>query len=246
MLSVCEDIQLSSNVVCAQVLEEIEGRSFVSDEWGQIAVDMSDDEREFAFDLHTWFLSWRLKGVLQIKKLLCSVDMQEENRFGVLNRDNIWLNCFSVMGAAVENYNVRASLFRQNQKIISEIKRFALVAEQLRQKADIKNKCESFLDLPEGWDGYSAKKISRDVVDDVVQFVDLIPSEIALPKIGASAGNEILCKWKNKENLVLISFFGDGKCHGYAKIRGQKDRKGNILLSGGSIDEKILSWIKYF
>jgi len=115
-----------------------------------------------------------------------------------------------------------------------------------RMLANTISDCESYLELEENWDGYGAPKISKAVVDEVIEFICTIPRGYKLPNTGPSADNEILCSWRKKTDVVMISFFGDAKCHCYAKVSGEKYYVNNIELKAGEINHKILEFIKNF
>lgn len=246
MQVVCDKASMYENIISRQVLDSSQEQMCSSGGWGQLFLDVAGDKLNVSdYLLHYSLPKKKSLFVGIFKEYIDSINILTGECSDVLV-DDFFSNRVVVAKGVTSIVDTSGFFLRRSEMILNEIEESTQILQCWIQKADIKKKCESFLDLPEGWDGYNARMITRNVIDDVIQFIDLIPSSLKLPRVGASAGNEILCKWKDRSNIVYISFFGDGKCHGYAKIDGEKDRKGNISISGGTIDEKILSWIKYF
>lgn len=63
----------------------------------------------------------------------------------------------------------------------------------------------------DGWDGYDASKIDEDIIDDVLKFINLLPTNLSLPEIIPEPGGEIAFEWyKDKWHVFTASISAHG------------------------------------
>lgn len=74
----------------------------------------------------------------------------------------------------------------------------------------------SYIDLPEGWDGYHAVPASLDAVVDAFTFLSARPSDILLPFPQLSSDGEVGLYWRTHEVYAEAGFYGDGLFSYYA------------------------------
>ncbi|MBI3530381.1 MAG: hypothetical protein HY067_20740 [Betaproteobacteria bacterium] len=88
------------------------------------------------------------------------------------------------------------------------------------QKAEVT--IDSFGSLEEGWDGYSAIRVSEAAIEQAKLFLRLIPVRVPIPKVTLSSGGEIAFYWKHGDSYSEIGLNGDGTYYYFAEIRGKR------------------------
>lgn len=109
------------------------------------------------------------------------------------------------------------------------------------KKADISpsarliGKLTSYLELDDGWDGYSGERPSEVAVTDAIQFIQKLRTGLksAIPMV--SSDGEVGLFWKDQENYIDIGFYGDGLYSLYAKLSNGDE----LLLDDVDINEEI-------
>lgn len=95
----------------------------------------------------------------------------------------------------------------------------------------------------ENWDGYGAKPVSIDSVNEAREFISLTPSFFPKPEVVAEPSGEIGLEWyKGKDNIFAVSFDGK-KTITYAGIFGSNKTHG-IEYFEGSIPSIIIENLK--
>lgn len=75
----------------------------------------------------------------------------------------------------------------------------------------------SYLDLPEGWDGYEGVPASFETVDNAFEFLKKRPKDIPHPYPQIAPDGEVGLYWRTEEVYVELSFYGDGQFSYYAR-----------------------------
>ena len=75
----------------------------------------------------------------------------------------------------------------------------------------------SYLDLPEGWDGYEGIPASFEAVDNAFEFLRKRPKDIPHPYPQIAPDGEVGLYWRTEEVHVELSFYGDGQFSYYAR-----------------------------
>ncbi len=75
----------------------------------------------------------------------------------------------------------------------------------------------TYLDLPEGWNGYEGEPASFDAVIDAINFLTMRPDDIPLPYPQIAPDGEVGLYWRVDEVYAEVGFYGDGQCSYYAR-----------------------------
>ncbi len=75
----------------------------------------------------------------------------------------------------------------------------------------------TYLDLPEGWNGYEGEPVSFDAVIDAINFLTMRPDDIPLPYPQIAPDGEVGLYWRVDEVYAEVGFYGDGECSYYAR-----------------------------
>ena len=85
------------------------------------------------------------------------------------------------------------------------------------RKDKLHAKLLSYLDLPEGWDGYEGIPASFEAVDNAFEFLKKRPKDIPHPYPQIAPDGEVGLYWRTEEVHVELSFYGDGQFSYYAR-----------------------------
>ena len=67
--------------------------------------------------------------------------------------------------------------------------------------------------LENNWDGYNAKPLTKQVLQDANDFLSQLPDNLLPCHCGPSADNEIIFEWRGQEPIFIISMYGNGLVH---------------------------------
>lgn len=91
----------------------------------------------------------------------------------------------------------------------------------------------------ENWDGYGAKPVNIDSVNEAREFISLIPSFFPKPEIVAEPSGEIGLEWYKGRNKIFAVSFNGKKTIAYAGLFGSNKTHG-IEYFKGSIPQIII------
>jgi len=84
--------------------------------------------------------------------------------------------------------------------------------------AELETRIRDFLKLENDWDGFGGVSPSQQTVNDVIVFIDKLPTNGIPPaKLMLASDGIIGLYWDNKNNYIDICFFGDGTFWYYAR-----------------------------
>ena len=85
------------------------------------------------------------------------------------------------------------------------------------KKERIEGKITSYLLLKADWDGYGGRAPSNQAIVDGLKWLNLLPTDCALPKPMLSGAGEVGLYWDADGFYCDIGFFGDGTFSYYAE-----------------------------
>jgi len=82
------------------------------------------------------------------------------------------------------------------------------LAEQSKTKYDeVIHELDSYLELPDNWDGYNGTQPTEEVVATVKKFLNFLnDKQLHTPDIMLSGTGEVALFWKNKDDYIEVSF----------------------------------------
>ena len=75
---------------------------------------------------------------------------------------------------------------------------------------------EEYRNRAPGWDGYEARSISEDAIEDVQRFIVLLPDTIEPPRSQPCSDGEVSLVWRKGKRFAEVSFPGNGTFYWYA------------------------------
>lgn len=150
------------------------------------------------------------------------------------------MNSYTVASSGSGISDTARILFNKLKKEISDIAELVTKGPSLTSDALIATykDCSS-----ENWDGYGAKPVSIDSVNEAREFISRLPSIFPMPEIVAEPSGEIGLEWyKDKNKLFALSFNGR-KIIAYAGIFGSNKTHG-VEYFENSIPSIIIDSLK--
>jgi hypothetical protein len=83
---------------------------------------------------------------------------------------------------------------------------------------------QSYMHLPDGWDGYDGIPATLGAVRDALDFLCLRPDDIPLPYPQLGPDGEVGLYWRTEEVFAEISFYGDGEYSYHARYTSRGDQ----------------------
>lgn len=131
-----------------------------------------------------------------------------------------------------ESLNI-TSISTEGSNIIEASHIFKNATDSFDFKDEIKNILISYLSYPAGWDGDKGLPPSREMVSDVLCFLDEMINDMNLPKPMLAIDGEISLHWGNAKAHLDVVFVGNGTYSYFAK-----DKQGNkYYIDDKSIDQ---------
>lgn len=96
----------------------------------------------------------------------------------------------------------------------------------------------------DNWDGYNGIPAKEETIRDALNFLKLLPSDIALPFSGLSGDGEINLFWDRDGIFIDIGFTGDSQFSYFARDSKGKEFSGNYILISSSLPKDIINLIK--
>lgn len=94
----------------------------------------------------------------------------------------------------------------------------------------------------DGWDGYGALAITKNVIEKAKQFLTAIPRSISQPEVDATPSGEISFEWfKDTSHVFVVEINKTGDLV-YAGLFGHKKNNGTDYFNG-SIPQDIINHI---
>lgn len=83
-----------------------------------------------------------------------------------------------------------------------------------------------------GWDGYGAKPVSPDSIDQAARLLRALPLGVTRPTVGAEPDGQVTLEWYASPRRVLsVSVAPDGNLH-YAALLGAEQQYGTVPFFG--------------
>ena len=103
---------------------------------------------------------------------------------------------------------------------------------------------EVYLEAVEpGWDGYGARPISEQVLENAVAFLCRLPQDLPMPDVSADAQGEIHFEWFSNPHRTLSVSISPAGVLSYAGLFGPNRTRGLELPDGG-VPQAIVSNIR--
>lgn len=95
-----------------------------------------------------------------------------------------------------------------------------------------------FLGLRPGWDGHPLTEPAKQgAVDDARRFLKNRPTDALAPVPGLHTTGDICLQWETDSSHASVHFEGDGKCHGYGYVEGQRGQRRESFWEDLEVDE---------
>ncbi len=122
-----------------------------------------------------------------------------------------------------------------------------LFADAAKDKRSILiNKLNSYLSLPDDWDGYDGVAPSKQTVDDAIRLLHLLPNRISIPKAMLGNLGTVGYYWE-KENLYAeICFDGDQTFWYYAKDKDIERGEDDVSLNSNTLPVELILFLEQF
>lgn len=104
----------------------------------------------------------------------------------------------------------------------------------------------SYLSLPDDWDGYEGVAPKRQTVDDAIRLLHLLPNHISIPKPMLGNSGTIGLYWEKESAYAEICFEGDETFWYYAKDGVKEIGEDIVLLNTNSLPDDLIVFLEQF
>jgi hypothetical protein len=117
-----------------------------------------------------------------------------------------------------------------------------LNSANLKSKYEAQAELLGYLKLRDGWDGEGSVAPTKSKIADAYSFVLGLPEAFPMPEPTVFNDGEIAWYWENGENLLSITFFGDGNKAYYGNVRNKVYRS-DKKQTFSAVDQELLTAI---
>lgn len=113
-----------------------------------------------------------------------------------------------------------------------------------RQKIIVEELSTIFVECSkEDWDGYDAKPVNLDAMNQALRFLQSLPLSVPLPEVSADPDGEVTFEWNADPRRILYMSIGLNGVINYAGLYGSSKSKG-IEYFSDEVPDQVLRCIK--
>jgi len=104
----------------------------------------------------------------------------------------------------------------------------------------------SYLLLPDDWDGYDGVAPNRQTVDDAIRLLHLLPNHISIPKPMLGNSGTLGFYWEKENFYAEVCFEGDETFWYYAKDADNEIGEDVVFLNTNTLPDELILFLEQF
>ena len=104
----------------------------------------------------------------------------------------------------------------------------------------------SYLSLPDDWDGYDGVAPNKQTVDDAIRLLHLLPNRVSTPKPMLGSSGTVGLYWEKEDLYIEICFDGDETFWYYARNDNTELSEDDVSLNTNTLSAELLSFLEQF